>query len=118
MHTCSASPFTVGTVTLALCSRCGQTEWTDRNGHPIDPAEGLAEAYGSFELTETLPAIHAPGGRVLVYRIPRRHRNRLAPFTAGTWVEIYPDLYASQDGANLLLAPANPLLADNLRALG
>lgn len=118
MHQCDTSPTSLGSVNLAICADCHRYVWTSKRGATLDSAEGIAIAYGSFILTGILPYIGAPGGQAFIYQVPRRFRSRLAVLPVGTWIEIHPDLLASQDGMNLLLAPVDPAVSRNLRALG
>ena len=118
MHTCHASPTPVGPVNLTTCPSCHAYSWTTKHGLELDPAQGMAAAYGVFDLVAALESISAPGGTALVYRVPRRLRSRLNVLTIGVWTEINPDLFATHDGTNLLLAPADPTLSANLLALG
>ena len=118
MHTCQASPTPVGPVNLTICPSCHAYSWTNKHGLGLDPAEGMAAAYGGFDLVNALASIGAPGGIALVYRVPRRLRNRLDALTMGVWTEIHPDLFATHDGTSLLLAPADATLSATLLALG
>ena len=118
MHTCHASPTPVGPVYLTSCPSCHAYSWTNKHGGELDPAQGMAAAYGAFDLVTALASVGAPGGIALVYRVPRRLRNRLDALTMGVWTEIHPDLFATHDGMSLLLAPTDPSLSANLLALG
>ena len=118
MHQCDTSPTSLGSVNLAICGHCHRYMWTNMRGATLDSAEGIAIAYGSFILAGILPYIGAPGGHAFIYQVPRRFRSRLEVLPFGTWVEIHPDLFASQDGANLLLAPVDPSVSRSLQALG
>ena len=94
----------LGTVTWHL----GQVE--------IDPADGMARLFGSFVLIGCLPALRAPAPDVLLYAPPnRRARTHLDLFPAHTWVEAQPGLWLTHDEEVLMLAPADPLIARNLR---
>ena len=105
----------IGRTGVVACGTCGAVEWwTD--GRPLDPAEGMASAFGSFEFVDSLRALHAPAGEVLVYRAPtRRLRQRLNYFPVNRWLLVSPGLWMSHDGEMLLLCPDNPVLAGNLR---
>jgi len=83
----------------------------------MDAAEGMAAVFGQFDLVDELDAVWAPSRHILVYRAPgKRQRDHLTVLPKGTWLEVAPDLWASQDGdQHLLLAPTNPLLASNLK---
>jgi hypothetical protein len=118
MHQCDTSPTSLGSVNLAICADCSSYKWTDKRGVTVDSGEAITNAYGSFILAGILPYIGAPGGQALIYQVPRRFRSRLAVLPVGTWIEIHPGLFATQDGASLLLAPADPAVSRNLHALG
>lgn len=113
-HLCDGHEFPLGRVSLELCD-CGMYTWTE-NGEELDAADGLAIAFGGFDLIGTLPLVNGPAGETLVYRVPRRYRGRLKAFTSGKWTEVHPQLFASQDGTSLLLCPVDETLTRNLVA--
>ena len=99
---------------VSACPTCGSVEWWDAL-RPLDPAEGMARLFGQFDLLGAVPAVRAPAMEVLVYRPPnRRARRALSVFPSGLWLEAHPGLWVTHDGDNLLLAPADPILARNL----
>lgn len=107
-----ASP--VGDLLVAACGECRRVEWKDRSGE-IDPSEGMAALFGSFELVGTLDAVGSPAPEVLVYSAPSpRKRKNLAAFPTHVWVKAAPDLWLTHDGVNLLLATNHRLLFENL----
>ena len=118
MHMCNVAPAPLGQVRLTICADCAHYEWTDSSGLLLDPADAIASAYGPFPLIDRLTAIGAPGGLVLVYRVPTRYRSRLGVLPIGVWTQIHPALYASQDGINLMLAPTDPTVSRSIAAAG
>ncbi|MFO7548515.1 MAG: hypothetical protein R6X29_06565 [Acidimicrobiia bacterium] len=111
---CTHRPLRAGTVEVVACPTCGAVEWFGK-GRRLTPDEGMAAAFGSFDLVGEVPAVSAPSDRVLVYRAPagsgRRH---LAAFASHVWWRVTPDLWMCHDDAALLLAPTDPMLARNL----
>ncbi len=111
---CDHQSRTVGELSVASCSACGQVEWWGAD-RPLDPAAGMTRLFGQFDLVGRLPGLRAPGPEVLVYRPPgRRDHTALSAFPQGHWVEAAPDLWLSHDGSHLLLSPTDPLLLENL----
>lgn len=103
-----------GNLLVSACAGCSTVEWRDAAGE-IDPAEGLAALFGSYELIGNLDALGSPAPEVLVYRPPSNRKKRnLAPFPAHVWVKAAPDLWLTHDGENLLLATNHRLLFENL----
>jgi hypothetical protein len=95
-------------IEIAACADCGTIDWF-RRGRAIDAFDGMAEVFGMFDLVATLPAIHAPGNQVMLYRAPRGvSRNLLSALPARTWLEATPGLAISHDGRHLLVAPTDP----------
>lgn len=89
-------------------------EWLGTT-RPLDPSEGMAALFGTFRLVGRLPAVHAPGGEVLMYRSPnRRSRESLDAFPAHVWLQVDVNLWLTHDGEHLLLVPTTPLLMENL----
>lgn len=103
-----------GRTGVIACSACGLVEWFGPSGRPLDPAEGLAALFGSFDLIGAVPAVGAPARRVLAYRPPRGGRGALAVLPAGSWMRGGPDLWVATDGAVLLLATPDDLMVENL----
>lgn len=111
---CRHTVVSAGSSEVSVCPACGSVEWF-RRGRSVDPAEGVAAAFGNYDLVGRDPAVGAPTREVLVYRPGRRaERAALDAFPAKVWWEILPDLWAAHDGSTLLLAPTDPVLADNL----
>ncbi|REK11563.1 MAG: hypothetical protein DWQ40_12300 [Actinobacteria bacterium] len=106
--------FPVGDLLVSACDKCRRVEWRSRDGE-VDPSEGMAALFGSFELVGTLDALGSPAPEVLVYAPPsvRKRRNLLA-FPKRVWVKAAPDLWLTHDGENLLLATNHRLLFENL----
>ncbi len=89
-------------------------DWTGRTRR-LDPSEGMAALFGTFRLVGRLPAVHAPGREVLMYRAPNRTtRNNLDAFPAHVWLQVDTNLWLNHDGEHLLLVPTTPLLMENL----
>ncbi len=99
---------------VASCDTCGEVAWY-RDGDLLDPAEGMAELFGQYDLVARLDSLSAPAPEVLLYRPPnRRWRAHLDAFPKRIWLEAAPDLWLSHDQEHLLLAPAKPIHLDNL----
>lgn len=118
MHSCEMTAIDTGPARLAACSTCSRYEWSDRDGSQLDPSDAIAAVYGPFPLIQRLESIGTPGGSALVYRVPRRYQTRLDVLVIGEWTRIHPDLYASQDGINLLLAPTDPTVSRRFATAG
>lgn len=104
----------VGSVSLTIHEPSGQTEWAV-DGEPLDPAEGLARAFGHFELVSELEGLRTPGPKVLAYRpAGRRGRTALHALPERRWLEAAPDLWMARGGELLLLSPTSAVLAANL----
>jgi len=86
-----------------------------RDGERLDPAEGMADLFGRFELTSRLPGLHAPGQEVLTYQAPTpRAARRLSAIPAGRWLRVDDTLWLTHDGRHLLLSPTTKLHTENL----
>lgn len=104
----------MGRIAVTVCVDCGRVDWLSDDG-PIDPAEGLANLFGSYDLVGHLDALAAPSPTVLVYAPPSsRKRRNLAGFPANHWLKVAPDLWLCHDGETLLLATNHKLLIENL----
>ncbi len=69
------------------------------------PNVALARLFGDYDLVGVLPAVHAPGQSVRLYRPPNRVRRRhLEAFPARHWFEVDAGLWLSHDTDHLLLA--------------
>jgi hypothetical protein len=113
-ETCRQITVTVAGVDVASCAECGSVAWY-RAGEELDPAEGMAELFGQYDLVGRLDSLSAPAPEVLLYRPPnRRWRANLEAFPKRAWLEAAPDLWLSRDEEHLLLAPANPIHFENL----
>lgn len=110
---CEHIEFAWQDVELSLCPSDGSVTW-HQAGMEIDGAEGMAILFGDFDLTGCLPGIGAPGDAVLVYEPDRTGSDRLRAFPAGRWIEAVPGLWFTHDHERLLLAPSDPLVAENL----
>lgn len=111
---CEHKPTWLGDVAVMACADCGQVDWFSTEG-PIDPAEGMAYLFGSYDLIDHLDALGAPSPTVLVYAAPSaRKRRHLRALPANTWLKVAPDLWLSHDGVNLLLSTNHQLLLENL----
>ncbi len=111
---CEHRPVWVGRVAVAACAECGRVDWFSDSG-PIDPAEGLAALFGSYDLIGHLDALRAPSPTVLAYAPPSpRKRKNLTAIPPKSWLKVAPDLWLSHDGETLLLATNHTLLLENL----
>lgn len=108
----------INNLKVSACPECRQVEWHDSDGE-IDPSEGMAVLFGSYELIGTLDALGCPAPEVLVYRAPSiKKRRNLNPFPQSRWVKAAPDLWLTHDGERLLLATNHRLMFENLTRNG
>lgn len=111
---CQQTAVTVARIEVVSCDVCRDVAWY-RAGEWLDPAEGMAELFGQYDLIGRLDSLSAPAPEVLLYRPPnRRWRAHLDAFPQQVWLEAAPDLWLSRDEEHLLLAPANPIHLENL----
>ncbi|HLF61791.1 MAG TPA: hypothetical protein VI980_11510 [Acidimicrobiia bacterium] len=111
---CEHQPTWVGRVAVAACADCGQVDWFSDAG-PLDPAEGMAYLFGTYDLVDHLDALAAPAPSVLVYAPPSaRKRRNLDVMPKHVWLKVGVNLWLSHDGQRLLLATNQQLLIDNL----
>lgn len=111
---CDHLPVWVGKVAVTACPDCAEVDWFSSTG-PIDPAEGMAALFGSYDLVGPIDALGAPTPQVLVYQPPSsRKRANLDAFPRRVWLKTGPHLWMSHDGAVLLLAPTDRLVFENL----
>ena len=111
---CEHKPTWVGKIAVAACGECGHVDWFSDTG-PVDPAEGLAYLFSSFDLIDHLDALGAPSPTVLAYSAPSaRKRKNLNALPANIWLKVAPDLWLSHDHETLLLSTNHELLLDNL----
>lgn len=111
---CVHNPVDIANINVVACEVCGMVEWAGRT-RSLDPSEGMAALFGSFRLVGRLPAVHAPGREVLMYRAPNRSaRNHLNAFPAHVWFQVDTNLWLTHDREHLLLVPTTPLLMENL----
>lgn len=104
----------VGSLRVSACATCRQVEWLNTDGE-IDPSEGMAALFGSYELIGTLDALGSPAPEVLVYSAPSvKKRRNLIGFPKNVWVKAAPDLWLTHDGERLLLATNHRLMFENL----
>lgn len=105
---------THGRIGVIACAQCGLVEWFGARGMILDPAEGVAALFGSFDLIGPMRAVGAPADRVLAYRPGRGKKAALGVLPAHSWLRPAPDLWLATDGEILLLATPDPLMVDNL----
>lgn len=111
---CDHLPRWHGRVAVAACEDCGIVEWFGAAG-AIDPAEGLAYLFGSFDLVGELDALGAPSRTVLAYSPPNgRKRRNLDTLPRHIWFKVAPHLWLSHDGEILLLSTDQQLMMENL----
>ncbi|MDH3498688.1 MAG: hypothetical protein OEM97_01065 [Acidimicrobiia bacterium] len=100
-----------GGLDVTACAACGLVTYTDQRGEVV-PTVALARLFGDFDLVGTLPAVHAPGQEVLLYRPPTRARRKhLSAFQPQVWFEVDAGLWLSHDEEHLLLATSRPVHA-------
>ncbi len=113
-QSCEHLPTWVGRVAVAACAECGRVDWLSDQGY-LDPAEGLAYLFGTYDLVGHLEALAAPAPSVLAYAPPSaRKRRNLDCLPKHVWLEVGPDLWLSHDGQTLLLATNQRMLVENL----
>lgn len=111
---CDHKPVWVGTVAVSACGHCGDVVWLSETGS-MDPAEGMAALFGSYDLIGPLVAVGAPAPFVLAYAPPSaRKRKNLDAIPRRVWLKAGPQLWMCHDGENLLLSTPRRLLFDNL----
>ena len=111
---CDHKPTWLGRVSVTACADCGLVGWLSDTGS-IDPTEGLAYLFGSYDLIAHLDALGAPAPTVLAYSAPSvRKGKHLAAFPKRVWLSVAPNLWLSHDGETLLLATNHKLLLENL----
>ena len=111
---CTHIPRAIGEVTVVACASCRTLDWFSSDG-ALDPAEGMARLFGSYDLVDHLDALGAPSPTVLVYRPPNaKKRRHLDLLPEKTWLQIGPDLWLSHNGELLELATNHQLLLENL----
>ena len=94
---CEHQPTWVGRVAVTACADCGRVDWFSDTG-PLDPAEGMAYLFGSYDLVDHLDALAAPAPTVLVYAPPSaRKRRNLDALPKQVWLEVGPSLWLSHD---------------------
>lgn len=111
---CDHEPTWVGRVAVNACAECGRVDWSSAEGE-LDPAEGMARLFGSYDLIGHLEVLGGPAPTALVYAPPSaRKRRNLDVLPRHTWLRIGPSLWLSHDGELLLLATTQRLLIENL----
>ena len=111
---CDHRPVWIGRIAVSACGDCGTVDWFSDTG-PIDPAEGMAHLFGSYDLVGQIDALHAPSPTVLAYTTnSAKKRRNLAVMPVRTWLRVGPDLWLSHDNETLLLATNHQLLIDSL----
>lgn len=106
---CEHQPVQVAGLEVVACAECGTVAYRDPRGTVL-PTVALARLFGDFELVGVLPAVHAPGQAVRLYRPSNRSRRRhLEAFPVRQWFEVDTGLWLSHDGDHLLLATRIPV---------
>ena len=98
---------------VLACGSCGVLQFFGKTGL-LDPAEGVAALFGSYDLIGPLPAVGAPAPDVLAYRPPLTKRGALALLPVREWLRVSEELWIASGGDVLLLATTNRLMVDNL----
>lgn len=111
---CEHKPVRVGRVAVAACATCGEVDWLSETGS-VDPAEGMAALFGSYDLIGPLEAVWAPAPFVLAYApSSARKRKNLDALPTRVWLKAGPQLWMCTDGEHLLLSTPRRLLFENL----
>lgn len=112
-ETCTHEIRSRGRTGVLACGNCGLLEFFSA-GRTLDPDEGMAALFGDYDLVSTLPAVGAPGRKVLAYRPNRGGRRSLDLLPVATWMRAGARLWIASDGDFLLLATSDDLLVANL----
>lgn len=110
---CRHEPRHWGRTSVVACAACGRVEFFGPAG-ALDPAEGMAALYGSYDLIGSLPAVGAPAPCVLAYRPSRGRRGALDLLPPATWLRVESELWVAAGEAVLLLATPDRLMVENL----
>lgn len=110
---CRHEPRHWGRTSLVACAACGLVQFFGLDG-PLDPAEGMAALYGSYDLIGPLPAVGAPAPCVLAYRPSRGKKGALELLPACSWLRVTSELWVAAGEGVLLLATPNQLMVENL----
>jgi hypothetical protein len=109
--TCDHRPVRRSGIDVVACAHCGEVAFRDSQG-PVAAHAALGRLFGSYDLVTTLPAVHAPGDDIMLYRPPRRTlRSHLDAFAPRTWFSVDDGLWLSHDGDHLLLATGRRVIA-------
>ncbi len=114
MLECRHELHSLGPISVVACATCESVQFWSTDG-PLEPAEGVAQLFGTFTRRSAFPALRAPGPEAIVYDPPNRAgRATLAAFPTHVWLETQPGLWMSTDGTHLLLSPAGPAVGRHL----
>ena len=101
---CVHRPVRRAGIDVVACPACGHMSFADAGG-PVSGHVALGRLFGSYDLVTTLPAVHAAGDEVMLYRPPKRSaRSHLDAFAPHVWFSAGDGLWLSHDGDHLLLA--------------
>lgn len=110
---CRHEPRHWGRTSVVACHACGLVQFFGPNG-PLDPAEGIAALFGSYDLIGSLPAVGSPAPCVLAYRPSRGKKGALELLPSGTWLRVGSELWVAAREGILLLATRDRLMVENL----
>lgn len=110
---CRHEPRHWGRTSVVACGTCGLVQFFSPEG-PLDPAEGMAALFGSYDLIGSLSAVGAPAPYVLAYRPSRGKKGALGMLPPGTWLQVGGALWVAAREGVLLLATSDRLMVENL----
>lgn len=110
---CRHEPRHWGRTSVVACAACGLVEFFGPAG-AIDPAEGMAALFGTYDLIGSLPAVGAPAPVVLAYRPSRGKKAALDSLPSGCWLRVGTELWVAAGDGVLVLATPDRLMVENL----
>lgn len=110
---CRHEPRHWGRTTVVACAACGLVQFFGPAG-ALDPAEGLAALFGSYDLVGAVSAVGAPAPVVLAYRPSLGKKGALGVLPTGCWLRVGPELWVASGDGVLQLATPDRLMVENL----
>ena len=110
---CRHDPRHWGRTSVVACATCGLVQFFGPAG-ALDPAEGMAALFGTYDLIGSMPAVGAPAPVVLAYRPGRGKKDALGLLPTGHWLRVGPELWVAAGEGVLMLATPDWLMVDNL----
>lgn len=110
---CRHDPRYWGRTSVVACAACGLVQFFGPAGL-LDPAEGMAALFGTYDLIDSVPAVGAPAPLVLAYRPSRGKKGALGLLPPGCWLRVGSELWVAAGDGVLLLATPDRLMVDNL----